>query len=772
MTTDTGEFDDPAATSRELASKSSRDVVKKSIRMALEIEREAVSANTRSFNQNRYDATAQIDDYPELKDRARTLKEEAIERLPELMEQLRETITERGGHVYLAEDAADARDYVQSVCEEADASRAVKSKSITNEEIELNEALEATGMEVVETDLAEFILQLADEPPSHIVAPAIHRTRERISDLFRERFETDRPLETGEDLTRFARDVLRRKFLTSDVGITGANFISADRGSLVFVESEGNIRMVTQVPPVHVAVAGVEKILPREDQFGPFIELLAASGTGQPLTSYTSILQPPLDLPTFSFNGDEVSDERSFHLVLLDNGRFDMRSDDQLREALYCIRCSACLNTCANFQVVGGHAFGGQTYSGGIGGSWEAGTHGLDQAHFNELCTGCSRCVPQCPVRIDIPWLNTVLRDRLNHAEDPDVFSAVYQGLMPADEPDSGISLEKQFFGRFEQFAEWGSRFAPLSNWISRLAPVRKLLSWMVDVAPERDLPAFESRTLTERCRLDPPSEDLSEVRATGPATRLDPDRPVLLVADPFTNYVNADWGKAVYDLYRHLGLRVEVSEPLAAGRSALSQGMIATATRQAQHAARALDTYRSDGYEIVVVEPSELAMYRMDHERLLDDADLFEQLREGCYGPVEYLIHFLERQGLEPSEVFDAGDAGSTRLFYHAHCQQRTLDLESPVCRALEGAGFTVRTSTAECCGMAGSFGYKEGYYEVSQAAAEHLFDERDAAYPSGETYRTVASGVSCREQIQQGTRADVFHPAQLLDANLRACD
>src|SRR5690349_23122128 len=173
------------------------------------------------------------------------------------------------------------------------------------------------------------------------------------------------------------------------------------------------IRLTSIVPPLHIAIAGVEKVVPSREDFAPFIELLAASATGQPLASYTSILRPPLNnAPVLT--GDGSAKRREFHLVMVDNGRLKLREDPVLREALRCIRCSACLNVCANFQAVGGHAFGGETYSGGIGGAWEAGTGTLENARFSELCTGCTRCVNNCPVRIDIPWLNENLADRLN----------------------------------------------------------------------------------------------------------------------------------------------------------------------------------------------------------------------------------------------------------------------------------------------------------------------------------------------------------------------
>ncbi|NOY78232.1 MAG: lactate utilization protein, partial [Calditrichaeota bacterium] len=275
---------------RDVANKSSKDHLTQAIQMALAIESEPVRRNTNTFNQNRYVAVRTIGDYEALKDRARAIKERAIEEIETSVKVLQRVIEERGGHFYLAKDAAEASAYIRDVCQKHKAKLVVKSKSITSEEIKLNPVLEAAGIEVAETDLAEFILQVADEQPSHIVAPAIHRSRERISQLFTEKFHPKEPLETGEDLTRFAREILRQKFLTADIGISGANILAAETGTLVLVENEGNIRMVTQAPSVHIAIAGVEKIVPRWDDLWPFIELLAPSGTGQPLSQYTHIL--------------------------------------------------------------------------------------------------------------------------------------------------------------------------------------------------------------------------------------------------------------------------------------------------------------------------------------------------------------------------------------------------------------------------------------------------------------------------------------------------
>src|SRR6266436_9146057 len=260
---------------REFANKSDKRNLLRAIRMTLETESTAIRFNTQDHNRRRYTATEALPDYDALKDRARKIKEQAIAQLPELLRALEEAVRGRGGRVFVAATAEDACRYVLDVCEERGARLVVKGKSITSEEIRLNRALESAGIEVAESDLAEFILQLADEQPSHIVAPAIHYSRERITALFKRKFQTDLPLDTGEELTKFARQRLREKFLRADVGVTGANLIAADTGTLMLVESEGNIRMSSFLPPVHIAISGVEKIIPTRQEMAPFLRELS-----------------------------------------------------------------------------------------------------------------------------------------------------------------------------------------------------------------------------------------------------------------------------------------------------------------------------------------------------------------------------------------------------------------------------------------------------------------------------------------------------------------
>src|SRR5208282_31483 len=327
---------------------------------------------------------------------------------------------------------------------------------------------------------------------------------------------------------------------------------------------------------------------------------------------------------------------REFHLVLIDNGRSSMREDPILHEALYCIRCSACLNSCANFETVGGHAFGGETYSGGIGGSWEAGTGTLFNARFSELCTACSRCVPNCPVRIDIPWLNENLRQRMNESQGSSPVKFLF-GEMTGSAPEDCVApLQKQFFGNYDAFGKWGTRFASLANASMHVPGARRVMQSAFGIDRRRALPAFPKKTWERLYR-----EEKGARQST-----LQPG--VVMLADVFTNYGSPERGMAAIRVLRAIGLDVVLSPAMPDGRAAMSQGMMETARRQARAIAPMLRRYLDDGRKIVVLEPSVLAMLRFDFKHLLDGDGTQALLAQNSFEPLEYLWQVAKQQRLD----------------------------------------------------------------------------------------------------------------------------
>ncbi|MEJ2316726.1 MAG: LutB/LldF family L-lactate oxidation iron-sulfur protein [Gammaproteobacteria bacterium] len=337
------------------------------------------------------------------------IKASALSRLPELLEELEAKLIANGIRVHWAETPLEANQIVLDIMQSHGATSMIKGKSMVSEEMGLNHFLEQHGIDVLESDLGEFILQLAGEPPSHIVAPAIHKDRYQIAELFREKFPDIPYSEDIDELTQSARAILRDRFETAEVGLSGVNFAVAETGTLCLVENEGNGRMSTTVPPVHIAVTGIEKVVEKFEQIPPLLTLLTRSATGQPVTTYFNMISSPRK-PGEKDGPEEV------HLVLLDNGRSGIYSDPELLATLRCIRCGACMNHCPVYTRIGGHAYG-TVYPGPIGIIFEPQKGGLDK--YGALTTAsslCGACGEVCPVRIPIPNLINRLRYEAHHS--------------------------------------------------------------------------------------------------------------------------------------------------------------------------------------------------------------------------------------------------------------------------------------------------------------------------------------------------------------------
>ena len=352
-----------------------------------------------NFNISKYNAVvpigkSQFTDVNITRERAKNIKWEAIENLDKYLLAFEQKITARGATVIWANDTAEALEAIGKICKERNCKTLVKSKSMVTEEIHLNDFLEANGIESVETDLGEYIQQLDGEPPYHIVTPAMHKSKEDVAKLFANKLGT-KPDLTPEELTQVARIKLREKYTEAEVGVTGANFLIADIGGIAITENEGNGRLSCAWPKTHIAVVGIEKVIPSVHDLPLFWPLLATYGTGQKVTVYNSILTGPKQ------TGESDGPEEMF-VILLDNGRTNLLANPTAREALYCIRCGACLNACPVYKNIGGHSYE-TTYSGPIGKVITPYLSGVDDyKHLSNASSLCGNCTEVCPVRINL----------------------------------------------------------------------------------------------------------------------------------------------------------------------------------------------------------------------------------------------------------------------------------------------------------------------------------------------------------------------------------
>ncbi len=391
-------------------------------------------------------------DSDQLRDHAKRIKEHTLAHLDQYLEQLDASIRKNGGQVHYAATAEDARRLVVEIAHKAGCKRAVKSKSMTTEEIHLNHALESAGLEVVETDFGEFIIQLAGERPSHLVAPAVHHTRESISRILSQHTGQALPDEPG-PLAQVGRRLLREKFARADLGITGANFAVAETGTIVLISNEGNARLTTTCPRVHIAVMGMEKVIPRLIDLPVFLKLLARAATGQTLSVYTTLISGPRR------PGDQDGPDE-FHLVVLDNGRSRVLATP-FRESLQCIRCGACLNACPVYRRIGGHAYGG-VYSGPIGSILTPLYDSVqDNPHLPHASSLCGACQAACPVKINIPHMLIGLRELQHHPEKQHPGSG---------EHATGQKPARTHAPRWERLAYWAWKEVLRRPWLYRVA--------------------------------------------------------------------------------------------------------------------------------------------------------------------------------------------------------------------------------------------------------------------------------------------------------------
>ena len=436
---------------------------------------------------NRQAAIDALPEFEQLRERGREIKDHALENLDHYLEVFEKNCLAAGGQVHWAPDAADARQAVLEICQRAGAKTVTKGKSMIAEEIALNQHLEKNGIAPIETDLGEYIVQLAEEPPSHIIAPAVHKTKEQVADLFHDTHQAygkDQRLSEPGDLIQEAREILRQKYFDADVGITGANFLVAETGGSVIVTNEGNGDLTQSLPKIHIVVASIDKVVPTLEDTATILRLLARSATGQPFSAYTTYSTGPRR------EGD-LDGPEEYHVIILDNGRSAMLGSE-VGEMLRCIRCGACMNHCPVYHSVGGHTYGA-VYVGPMGSVLSPSLFGVGKMrHLPSASTFCGRCESVCPMKIPLPRMMRFWRE---------------QAFAEKETPLS----ERFGVGFWAFFAKRPWLYNPLARIAVRLlAMLGRRNSGKISKLPlaggwtrGRDLPAPEGKTFQERWRAE-----------------------------------------------------------------------------------------------------------------------------------------------------------------------------------------------------------------------------------------------------------------------------
>ncbi len=683
--------------------------------------------------------------FEELRARATQVREKAVQGLPELIERFTQAASSAGAVVHRAADASEACSIVAQICRAAGARLVVKSKSMATEEIELNRYLEALGIKVVETDLGEWIVQLAGETPSHFLAPAIHKTREQVAELLAR--ETGEPVPADDigAMVKLARKYLRRAFIEADVGISGANLAIAESGTVVVVTNEGNDRLVTTLPPVHIVIMGVEKVVETLEDAVAILRVLAPSATGQVQTSYVSFITGPsrtADIESSLTVG--VHGPSQVHIVLLDNGRSAAWSSPDLRSVLRCIRCSACVSVCPPYQVVGGHAFG-YIYNGPVGLVLTAIHHGLENSGGPQsLCAGCNACGAVCPVSIPLPDLILEVRRRWVERRGLGLTKRLALAGMSAP---SRLRFWTGILARLQ------GPFVGPSGMVERVPLKGKLVS-------SRYLPALARTRLSDQVLPDPPVD--------GPVERTLDGMTVGYFPGCITNYVMTQVGAAAVSLLRAMGAHVVLAAPdRCCGLPALNAGDFSAARRMVQEMVAELSRVQAD--VLVTTSASCFSCIRDDYLKLLgkDEHATLESIRRSFQDMTSFLTRYLRVSGgphlPKAPGIITYHDACQSYNVLNLYSEPRTL-LATAV-----GVEVVEMAESSRCCGFGGTFSL-----DHPEVAGHLVWDKVERIKATGADV-VVADNPGCIAHIQgalkaSGSDIEVRHLVEVIaDALIR---
>jgi L-lactate dehydrogenase complex protein LldF len=683
-------------------------------------------------------------------------KDYAIEHQPELIAQFKARAEAAGAIIYEAHTAEDANRYIYELCQRKGIDLVVKSKTMVSEETELNYYLEARGIKAVETDLGEWVAQLAHERPSHMVMPIIHKTRQQVGALLSEATGREISREDIAEQVAVIRVEHRKSFLNAGMGISGANALIAESGTVMIMTNEGNGRLVTSLPPVHVVMAGYEKLIGTFADAMTQLRLLARSATGQQMTSYTTFITGP------ATPGKEV------HIVLVDNGRSEMRADPRFKDALRCIRCAACANICPPYQQVGGHVFG-YIYSGAIGLVVTPFHHGLEaDAGPQSLCVSCNACETVCPVEIPLPNLILDVRSRVVEAKGLPWLKKVIFGAMARP---SVFDIAVRFFSFAQLPVTRGSNYISTRSLgiLGKLPGVRaiaKLASW-------RSLPAFAIKPLRDRVKAQLPS-------ARGATSQAATERPAVTVcyfAGCMIDRLFPEMGEAAIQVLRASGVQVTFPRKQnCCGLIALNSGDRKDCVKMARQTItileQALEESKAD--YIVGATTSCVVTLTQDYIRLFEELQQqgwlqrARALAEKVMDFASFVDHVLLANGTK-LPIRKGND--NVVVTYHDSCQSiNCLGLRSEARHIIQDAlGLELREMPQSdvCCGFGGSTSIEHG--DVSERIMNNKLNNAES---TGATV-LVADNPGCLMHLRGGVDASgrkmrVLHLAQLIAERL----
>ncbi|MEG6616065.1 LUD domain-containing protein [Peptococcaceae bacterium 1198_IL3148] len=620
-------------------------------------------------------------DFEALRQEIADRKSASAKRMLELAQQFKKNAEARGAKVFIAKNAEEAKKYILDVALANNVKMVIKSKSMASEEIHLNKYLEANGITAAETDLGEWIIQLAGQRPSHMVMPAIHLTRDQVADIFskeiNERLTNDIPR-----LVKVARKELREKFLSAGMGISGANAAVAETGTIAIVTNEGNARLTTTLPPVHVALVGMEKLVEKLSDVNAILECLPRSATGQQLTSYVTMITgpTPANLP------DGTIGTKEMHIVLMDNGRTTMKDDPVFSNALQCIRCASCLNVCPVFQLLGGHVYG-DVYTGGIGTILTAFFNEFDTAgELQNLCIGCGRCKQVCPGKVDIPGLIQELRNRY-----------VAKKGMPAGQKlllNSVLPNRKLFHSLLKVGSKAQKPFVSDRK-------IRHLPLFLAGFTEGRSLPSLADKPFRDQLgTLPKPKKVKAKVGFFGGC---------------LVDFVYPNLGKSAAKILKHMDM--ELVYPLEQACCGVPAGHLGANDAFANMAKQNIAAFEKAGVDhIVTVCPTCTNALLNEYVKLLANDPQWAQRAKDFAAKVEDFSHFVATR-TDNGKTLGLKVKGTDTVTYHDSCHlKRGLNVFDEPRALIQEAGLNLKEMqwSDRCCGFGGS--YTVQYPEISQ--------------------------------------------------------